>query len=106
MNQFSNPYIRNLNKQQNFPTNLIDKECLFYKDLIFEEDDKKNKLSIINNKLSECFIIENVIKEDENKNTLKRAWVGNENNKKTSIYIIAFSISNKLLHIINHIIFL
>ena len=81
MNQFSEQYIRKFNKQQNFPSAIVDQDCLIYKELIFDENLILKGASVKN--LSQSFIIENANKEDENKPFQNRGWKGNENNRKT-----------------------
>lgn len=80
MNQFSLQQIRKLNKQANFPSSIVDKECLIYKELLFDEN--PNLKGIPNKNLSECFLVETSNKEDESKATPNRGWKGNENNRK------------------------
>jgi len=90
MNQYSQQKIRQYNKPRNIPLNLIEKDCLIYKELIFDEENNKEKYVSYSNKLSEGFVIENSIKEDEGKNSHKRNWKANDNNKKEASSNIGF----------------
>jgi len=95
MNHFSQKYIRQLKKEHNFPSNIIEKDCHVYKELIFEDNSYSKGGSDKN--LSECFIVESANKDEENKAFQSRGWKGNENNKKTlsknlkiRIYLLLF----------------
>lgn len=81
MNQFSQQDIRKLKKEHNFPSSIVEKDCLIYKELLFDEN--SNSKGALDKNLSECFIVESANKEEENKATQSRGWKGNENNKKT-----------------------
>ena len=85
MSKYSKEFILKQRKFETFPNKLVEKDCIYYKDLLFENEINTSKLNENDSKniikLSESFFIEKSNENKEEEKSFKRSWINNKTNQ-------------------------